>query len=94
MKKEGFTEQKQIPKKQVSENINIQPSNSSNISIGDIKSMIRDVVRDTVRDVVREELKDAGMLVESTINTNETIQFKVGNTLFVGKVTKIKNLEK
>jgi hypothetical protein len=56
--------------------------------------MIRDVVRDTVRDVVREELKDAGMLVESTQNTNEVIQFKVGQHLFIGKVTKIKKLEK
>ena len=58
-----------------------------------MKSMLRDVVRDTVRDVVREELKDAGMLVESTQNTNETIQFKVGSHLFIGKVTKIKKLE-
>jgi hypothetical protein len=67
---------------------------SSNINIGEIKSMIRDVVRDTVRDVVREELRQSGMIVESTTNTNETIQFKVGNTLFVGKVTKVKKLEK
>ena len=28
--------------------------------------MIRDVVRDTVRDVVKEELKNAGLLSEST----------------------------
>jgi hypothetical protein len=56
--------------------------------------MIRDVVRDTVRDVVKEELKEAGMIVESTTNSNETIQFKVGNTVFVGKITKVKKLEK
>jgi len=67
---------------------------SSNINIGDMKKMIRDVVRDTVRDVVREELKDAGMLVESTQNANETIQFRVGQHLFIGKVTKIKKIEK
>ncbi len=86
-----------LPKKQVSEstNINTQPTSSSNnINIGEMKSMIRDVVRDTVRDVVREELKDAGMLVESTQNSNEVIQFKVGQHLFIGKVTKIKKLEK
>lgn len=65
-----------------------------NLNINEMKSMIRDVVRDTVRDVVREELKDAGMLVESTQNTNEVIQFKVGQHLFIGKVTKIKKLEK
>ena len=71
------------------------PTNTpTNINVSEIKNMIRDVVRDTVRDVIREELKESGMLVESTTNTNETIQFKVGNTLFVGKVLKIKTLEK
>jgi len=65
---------------------------SSNFNMSEMKSMIRDVVRDTVRDVVREELKDAGMLVESTQNSNETIQFKVGNHLFIGKVNKVKKL--
>jgi len=67
---------------------------TSNINISEIKNMVRDVVRDTVRDVVREELKDAGMLVESTQNSNEVIQFKVGQHLFVGRVTKIKKLQK
>jgi hypothetical protein len=79
----------QSPKQKIVEN-NI----SSNINLGDIKSMIRDVVRDTVRDVVREELKQAGMIVESTQNSNESIQFKVGQHLFVGRVTKIKKLQK
>jgi hypothetical protein len=67
---------------------------SNNINMSEMKSMIRDVVRDTVRDVVREELKQAGMLVESTTNSNETIQFKVGQHLFIGKVNKVKKLEK
>lgn len=66
---------------------------SSNFNMNEMKSMIRDVVRDTVRDVVREELKDAGMLVESTSKSNDTIQFKVGNHLFVGKVTTVKKLK-
>ena len=65
---------------------------TSNINMNEIKSMIRDVVRDTVRDVVQEELKQSGMLVESTTNSNDTIQFKVGNHLFIGKVTKVKKL--
>jgi flavin-binding protein dodecin len=59
----------------------------------ELKSMIRDVVRDTVRDVVREELKDAGMLVESTTNSNYQLQFKVGKHLFIGKVSKVKKLQ-
>jgi hypothetical protein len=66
--------------------------NTSNINMNEMKSMIRDGVRDTVRDVVREELAESGMLVESDQKTNETIQFKVGNHLFIGKVTRIKKL--
>jgi len=66
---------------------------TSNFNMNEMKSMIRDVVRDTVRDVIREELKDAGMLVESTSKSNDTIQFKVGNHLFVGKVTTVKKLK-
>lgn len=90
MKKEKISEapQVQTPKQKTNETYT-----SSNINMSEIKNIIRDVVRDTVRDVVREELKDAGMLVESTQNTNETIQFKVGSHLFIGKVTKIKKLE-
>lgn len=82
--------------KNISEQINLTPQSNgtSNININEIKTMLRDIVRDTVRDVVREELKDAGMLVESTTNSNEVIQFKVGNHLFIGKVTKVKKLEK
>lgn len=72
----------------------ISETKSLDFNISEIKNMIRDVVRDTVRDVVREELKQAGMIVESTSNSNETIQFKVGQHLFIGKVTKIKKLEK
>jgi hypothetical protein len=79
----------QTPKQKISEN-----HSSSNFNMGELKTMIRDVVRDTVRDVVREELKQAGMIVESTQNSNESIQFKVGQHLFIGKVTKIKKLEK
>jgi|LakMenEpi03Aug12_release.lakeMendotaPanAssembly.Ray.scaffolds.fasta_scaffold646449_1 hypothetical protein len=91
MKKEKLSEtpQTQTPKQKITET-----HSSSNINMGEIKNIIRDVVRDTVRDVVREELKDAGMLVESTENSNEVIQFKVGQHLFVGRVTKIKKLQK
>ena len=79
----------------IKENVAISKNHSSqNIDVSEIKNMIRDVVRDTVRDVVREELKQAGMVVESTTNTNESLQFKVGNTLFVGKITKVKKLDK
>jgi len=88
----GKSEQKTQPQPQNKrETIN---ETKGNFDISEMKNLIRDVVRDTVRDVVREELKEAGMLVESTQNSNEVIQIKVGNHLFVGKVTKIKKLEK
>jgi hypothetical protein len=76
----------------VNESVKTQKT-TQNFDMNEMKTMIRDVVRDTVKDVVREELKEAGMLVESTSNSNDTIQFKVGNHLFVGKVTKIKKLQ-
>lgn len=79
----------------VSEQINLTQTRneSSNVNVNEIKTMLRDVVRDTVRDVVREELKEAGMLVESTTNSNDTIQFKVGNHIFIGRVTKVKKVQ-
>jgi len=93
----GKTKISDFPNKNVSENISVtEPKsnhNMSNINLNEMKSMIRDVVRDTVRDVVREELKESGMLVESTTNSNEVIQFKVGNHIFIGKVTKVKKIQ-
>jgi hypothetical protein len=59
----------------------------------DLKQMIRDVVRDTVRDVVKEELQNAGLLTESTQNTNETLSLRVGKHVFEGKVLKIKKIK-
>jgi hypothetical protein len=76
----------------VNETVKTQKT-TQNFDMNEMKTMIRNVVRDTVKDVVREELKEAGMLVESTSNSNDTLQFKVGNHLFVGKVTKIKKLQ-
>jgi hypothetical protein len=92
MNKNKISEQ---PKIQTNQTVNLNETNQrSNINVSEIKNMIRDVVRDTVKDTIREELKDAGMLVESTTKTDEMIQFKVGNTLFVGKVLKIKQMQK
>jgi hypothetical protein len=88
MNKDKISDFPQTPKQKISES-----HTTSNVNMGDLKTMIRDVVRDTVRDVVREELQEAGMLIESTTNANEVIQFKVGNTVFVGKVTKVKKLK-
>lgn len=69
-------------------NLNTTPNVNS-----DLKQMIRDVVRDTVKDVVREELQNAGLLSESTQNTNETLSLRVGKHIFEGKVLKIKKVK-
>ena len=84
----GSKQQPQV----VNETVKTQKT-TQNFDMNEMKNMIRDVVRDTVKDVVREELKEAGMLVESTSDSNDILQFKVGNHLFVGKVTKIKKLQ-
>lgn len=81
---------------QITENIQLQnkPTVGQNVSIDEIRTTIRDVVRDTVRDVIKEELRESGLLVESTKETNDTIQFKVGEHMFLGKILKIKKLSK
>jgi hypothetical protein len=89
------------------ENKNSQPSDSlpksntkkttqntqSQFNMNEMKTMIRDVVRDVVRDVIREELQDAGVISESSEDANESIQFKVGKHIFLGRVTKIQKVK-
>lgn len=70
-----------------------QPTTNTSFNLNEMKTMIRDVIRDTVRDVIREELEVAGLISETTENANETIQFKVGKHVFMGKVTKIQKLK-
>ena len=70
-----------------------QQSTTSQINMNEMKTMIRNIVRDTVRDVIREELETAGLIAESTDDTNEVIQFKVGKHVFMGKVTKVQKLK-
>jgi hypothetical protein len=70
-----------------------QPQRQTVSENSDLKQMIRDVVRDTVRDVVKEELQRAGLLTESTQNTNETLSLRVGKHIFEGKVLKIRKVK-
>lgn len=70
-----------------------QPTTNTSFNLNEMKTMIRDVIRDTVRDVIREELEVAGLISETTENANETIQFKVGKHVFMGKVTKIQKIK-
>jgi hypothetical protein len=92
MKKDSPTQEKKV--QQTTKTNQTNTTTNTLINLNEIKNVIRDVVRDTVRDVVREQLKEAGLVTESSKTTNEVIQFKVGDTLFVGRITKVKKLQK
>lgn len=70
-----------------------QPQRQTVSETSDLKQMIRDVVRDTVRDVLKEELQNAGLLIESSQNSNETLSLRVGKHIFDGKVLKIRKVK-
>jgi hypothetical protein len=89
----NMNQNKESVKKETQQQPKSQQTNQSQINVNEMKTMIRNIVRDTVRDVIREELESAGLIAESTDNTNETIQFKVGKHVFVGRVTKVQKLK-
>ena len=84
---------KETSKNETKQQTKPQQSTTSQINMNEMKTMIRNIVRDTVRDVIREELETAGLIAESTDDTNEVIQFKVGKHVFMGKVTKVQKLK-
>jgi hypothetical protein len=50
-------------------------------------------LKSMMREVFEELLEENGLLVESTTKMNETIQFKVGKTIFEGKIVKVKKVK-
>ncbi len=52
-----------------------------------------DTLKEMMRETIEEVLKENGLLVETTTKMNETIQFKVGKTIFEGKITKVKKIK-
>lgn len=89
----NINQNKESVKKEIQQQPKSQQPNLSQPNMNEMKTMIKNVVRDTVRDVIREELLSAGLIAESTENTNEIIQFKVGKHVFVGKVLKVQKLK-
>jgi len=81
------------------DNKNSQPSESlpksnSKITAQNTQSQFNmNEIKKMIRDVIREELQDAGLISESSEDTNESIQFKVGKHVFLGRVTKIQKLK-
>jgi hypothetical protein len=71
----------------INENTKVKrQTTQSNISLS--ANDIKNIVRETVEDV----LKENGLLVESTKNSNEIFKFRVGQHIFEGKLTKIKKV--
>jgi hypothetical protein len=50
-------------------------------------------LKSMMREVFEELLEENGLLIENTSKVNETIQFKVGKTIFEGKITKAKKIK-
>jgi hypothetical protein len=64
---------------------NTQVSYPQGLSANDIKK----IVRETMEEVLSEQ----GLMVESETKSSDSIQIKVGQHLFVGKISKIKKLQ-
>lgn len=50
-------------------------------------------LKEMLREVMTELLTENGLIVEETTKMNDLIQFKVGKTIFEGKITKVKKLK-
>ncbi len=73
----------------INENTKVKrQTTQSNISLS--ANDIKNIVRETVEDV----LKENGLLVESTKNSNEIFKFRVGQHIFEGRLSKIKKIAK
>ena len=65
-----------------------QPSTQqSNFDVNYMRDVIRDTIRDTVKEELSSMLKDKIILSENLTETNETIIFKIGDTIFKGKIS-------
>jgi hypothetical protein len=63
-------------------------------SSSSITGVDTNLLKQMVRETMEELLKENGLLIESTTNTNEMFRFRVGEHIFEGKVTKIKKVSK
>jgi hypothetical protein len=57
------------------------------------ESVDKTSLKQMMREVMEELLTENGLIVEETTKMNETIQFKVGKTIFEGRITKVKKLK-
>lgn len=46
-----------------------------------------------IKEAVNQALKENGLIVENTENSNDTFSFRVGSHVFEGKVTKVKKMK-
>jgi len=57
------------------------------------ESVDKTSLKEMMREVMEELLTENGLIVETTTKMNDVIQFKVGKTIFEGKITKVKKLK-
>jgi len=67
------------------------PSNVQSKQITSLPN--KNELKSMMREVFEELLEENGLLIENTSKVNETIQFKVGKTIFEGKITKAKKIK-
>ena len=56
-------------------------------------SLTSEGLKKMMRETMTEILQEHGLLTESESKTNELVTFRVGNTVFEGKITKIKKVK-
>lgn len=69
------------------------PEKSKEIRQGIRQNSDNSDLRQLMKEVVQEVLKENGLILESSSNTNETMVIKVGQHIFEGKISKIKKVK-
>jgi sugar-specific transcriptional regulator TrmB len=60
---------------------------TSSLNESSIKELIRETIKESVQEIVSEELKK---LTEGTLSLKENLQIRVGDSVFVGKITDVR----
>jgi hypothetical protein len=60
---------------------------ASTLNESSIKELIRETIKESVQEIVSEELKK---LTEGTLSLKENLQIRVGDSVFVGKITDVR----
>ena len=65
----------------------IPTTNTTSLNEESLKDLIRETIKESVQEIVSEELQK---LTEGTLSLKENLQIRVGNSVFVGKITDVR----